>query len=191
MSSINQIETEYRQLLNQQKERDDISSYTAALILMAGLMITTILLLFIMNGYSSMLLAVVFIVLIMFSLYRVRMSSVTRILSEHDSKLVNNKELSKEIITHKLQYLESGIDVQMTRVRSVKQFYSVVFPLFLVSVKELLHGPMTLKFHMIALLILLIISYVVWGRFFRKDTIQLEEAQRATRNLLGSAKQLV
>ena len=129
-------------MVKEQRYSDDISSYNGAILLMAGLLIISVLLLFIMTGFRTQLLLVVLVMLAMFSYYRVSMHKAVQNLDRYDIKGKAIEEtFDKESVTQKLSYLNAALDLKMTRIRSVTLFYVFNFPFFLLSVKELLHGP--------------------------------------------------
>ena len=183
MSTFEEIEKEFQDLVYQQRHSDDISSYTTALMLMAGIIIVSLLVLFIMVGYNTKMLLIVLVILIMFTLYRLRMNKAAEVVAAAQTDAVSSLEIDKETMTQKLKYLIAGIDLKINRVKSVRQFYIFIFPLFLICIKEILHGPQSNRFLFWALLSSIVVSAVVWTRFFRRDIRELEETKEITLQL--------
>lgn len=183
MSTLGEIEKEFQDLVYEQRHSDDISSYTTALMLMAGIVIISLLVLFIMVGHNIKMLLIILIILIMFSLYRLRMNKAAQEVSLAQTDAISSLEIDKDTMTQKLKFLTAGIDLKIKRVKSVRQFYIVVFPLFLICIKEILHGPQTNQFLFWAIGASFMVSAIVWTWFFSSDIRELEETKEITRKL--------
>ena len=64
--------------------------------------------------------------------------------------------------------------MKRARIKSVRQFYVFTTPLFLILMKEILHGPQTARFIFWSLIITLVLSYFVWRAFFASDNDALD-----------------
>jgi len=182
MARLEEIEKQYLEILTLHKNSDDISSFTSALIFMSGILIVALLMLFILNGYSSNMLVVVLTLLLMFIIYRIRMAKATERLERHDTAS-RSGELSRETIESKLAYLPSGIQLKLERVKSVKLFYAVTFPFFLLVLQELFLDPVSTPSLIITLTVLLLMSTLVWSWFFSSDIKELERIERILKQL--------
>ena len=118
------------------------------------------------------------------------MSKASEKLDSADMKSIVEDGMSISGIQKKLNYLSAGLQVKLTRVNAVKRFYIVVFPLFLLTLRELLYGPSDWKFLIIIFLICLACSAIVWGIFFQGDKAELERIDIITQQLIKETQLL-
>ena len=173
MTNLEQLDNQIQALIRSQRNSEDISSYNAALILKASMLIIALLVLFILEGYNYMMLLSVAVLLILFMTYRIRVSAAAKALDKINIDGLQDSP-EPESILKKIDYLNAGLNVKRARVKSVTQFYTFTTPLFLVMMKEILHGPQSSRFVFWAMIITLIFSFFIWRAFFITDNDNLD-----------------
>jgi len=169
---IEYLESKCDKLLSEHKQSDDIGSFTAAILLLGGLVLITIVLLYIRDGFTVRMIVFLSTLLLMFLIYKFRIKS--------EGEQVAAKKLaldSQDIIVRakaKIEYLSAGLSLKKTRVGAAKWFYSIVFPLFLYSVKHFIYSDVTNEFVLKSGLIVFPLSYLIWSNFYSGDKRKLE-----------------
>ena len=174
MTTLEQLDTEIKELIRSHRNSDDISGYSSALIFMAGILIIALLVLFILEGYDYKMLIVVLVMFYLFMTYRIRIGSAAKELEKVNIDTPQDGSFNPENILLKVKYLNAGLNVKRARIKSVRQFYVFTTPLFLILMKEILHGPQTARFIFWSLIITLVLSYFVWRAFFASDNDALD-----------------
>ncbi len=173
MTNLKEQDDQLQELIRSQRNSEDISSYSTALIFKAGILIIALLVLFIIEGYNYKMLLSVAVLLILFMSYRITISSAARELDKISIDGIQDLSES-EIILRKIEYLNAGLNVKRARVKSVTQFYTFTTPLFLIMMKEIVNGPQSSRFVFWAMIITLVLSYFIWKAFFVSDYDNLD-----------------
>ncbi len=169
------IEQEYELLLSQYSNNKDANSYTGALMLLGGLVVIAVILTYIRDGVSSRMVFMLGLVMVMFIYYRFRINK--EFSKVKASELLLNSAETENNLPPKLSYLNTGLDQKITRVRMVRLFYAVIFPVFLYAAKDLVHKDLTTAFILKTVPFVFLISYVVWSKFYSSEIKKLENAQ--------------
>jgi len=187
IDSLEAIGKECKELTLAQKNSDEISSLTSALLLMGGLEIIALVALYIKEGYSSRILVFLSVLLVMFIFYKIVLSKANKVVAAFDLGKTGNTDRSE--LRERLSYLNAGMDVKRARIKAVTWFYIVVFPIFLLTVKRLFSAEEAASFSYWYLPLLFFISYAVWKCFFDEDVSQVTVVQNRV-NYLIKATQL-
>ena len=132
---------------------------------------------YIRDGVS--MLVIPFALLLLFLIfYRVRLLSAARAVKEF--RIENrDKVADKDInwLKKKIEYITYGIEVKLTRLRLVKVFYMIYFPLLLVFLAEFVFGKVAFNNRFISLFVAFMLGGIFWHYFFNTQTDELEENQ--------------
>ncbi len=167
------IESRAETLLSELKEDDHSFIYSTALLVMVALYLLAIIFLYIKSGFSTKLLIYLVALIGMLAYYKMNMN---RIFSE-SSELLNYKKINTDdkvnYVSGMLKYLSSGFEVKLTRIQSVRWIYTILFPLFLLIIREIYMGEyssMTFFINLIIAAFLGLLWYVFFG-YSQKDLL--------------------
>lgn len=167
------VEKKCLTVLQNLRNNDNAGTYITAVIVLGLLMFLTIVILYIKNGYSNKLLIGLILTAIMFLLYKKKTKDAIDINSVKSSLLSTEAETKTMHVSNTLDYLSSGIDVKLVRIRMVRQFYFILFPIYLILIQDLFYGPITSHQIFWGLIGGAILSFIAWGYFFRNELIDL------------------
>ena len=137
------IESRAETLLQDLKEDDHAFVYSTSILIMVSLYLLAIVFLYIKSGFSVKLLIYLVVLIGMLAYYKMSMNKVYG----ESSELAGYKNVDSDdkvnYVSGMLKYLSSGFEVKLTRIHSVRLFYAILFPLFLLIVREIYMGPYT------------------------------------------------
>lgn len=169
ISKLDNIIQRSQTLLLKHRDSGDINSLTFILLFMGLLFFFGLSAVIIKYEFAPRYIVFLTVLILLFILYRIKMSGVAA-LNKKASNYTNIDPGDKEIFASGLvEYLDTGYDLKLTRIRSVKIFFILVFPLFLITTKEFFHGVLSPKQLLIYLLVLYPISYFVWSQYFKEE----------------------
>jgi len=179
--SISDIVEECSRLTLEQKNSEEISSFTSALFLLCGLELLAIVALYIREGFSNKILFFLATLLLMLFMYKWKLSQADNAVK----KLTPTNQLEGSAIKEKLEYLNAGLDMKLTRIRNIRWFYIIVFPVFLLNVQQLCKGVIETTYNPWQLPVIFICSYLVWSWFFKADKEGIEIVKKRVSYLNG------
>lgn len=180
--SISDIIEECSRITLEQKNSEDISSFTSALFFLCGLELLAIVALYIKEGFSNKLLLFLSVLIIMLLSYKWKLSQAD---SEVMKKTPNTA--GEDQVAEKIDYLNAGLNMKLVRISSIKWFYITVFPVFLFSIQQLCKGLVQTTYSHWLVPVVLILSYFIWGRFFSSDKKKIEVIQNRVNYLSSTA----
>jgi|GEM_PF-3193230 len=155
--------------LLQHTDSEDISSLAVALIFIVLMVMIAVAAVTIKYGSQTRYLIFTVVTIFLFLFYRLKMSkaaTANKLLASYSSIDPNSKmEYGKALSL----YLVSGFELKITRTKVVMLFYTILTPLFMVSVSDFLYGVMTDKQLLVSLLISLPFSWLLWRWCFSED----------------------
>jgi len=168
---LTKINEECSALLQADNNSDDINSLTYPLLFLGGIELIAIIVLYIKEGFSNDLMLYLAALLIMFLLYKLRLSSASKLAATVD---INNLEGSDmDNLLSKFSYLEAGLHVKQEKVKSIKWFYIIVVPVFMLTMHQLFKEAVGGNYNFFAVPILFVISFIIWSWFFSSDIDKL------------------
>ncbi len=181
--SISDIIEECARITSEQKNSNDISSFASALFIMCGLALISIIALYIKEGFSNKLLIFLSIVLVMLFLHRMRIGQTSKKVEELAVDKSGSEDVSKD-----LAYLQAGLDMKFARIKGVKWFFIIVFPIYLLVLQQFLKGIIETNFSPWTAPLLFVVSYLVWTWFFRSDINKIAELKTRVNFLQARTK---
>ena len=169
------IEHKAESLLTDLKEGNDASLYFNALIVLVAVFLLTLITLFIKSGDFYNLLIYLTILIALLTLYNVRMSSAYKenaLLKRYTALKESDDKLG--YVSGLLKYLSSGMNIKLKRLKTVRLSYIIIFPIFLVLLKELFSGGSNLFLDFV---IAILMGSTFWAIYFNKDIEELSYAQ--------------
>lgn len=128
-------------------------------------------------GANIMLIPVAMLVLYLIY-YRFKMLSAARMVKEY--RIDNRDKVSDKDINwlkKKIEYITYGIEVKLSRLRMVKLFYMIFFPLLLVLFSEFIFGSIAFGNRFFSFFVAFLIGGLFWHYFFNNEIDELEEIQ--------------
>jgi len=178
------IESRAETLLSELKEDNDSFVYSTSLLIMVVLFLLAIVFLYIKIGFSINLLIYLVGLTGMLAYYKMNMNKAF----SENARLANYKSIDTDdkvnYVTGLLKYLSSGFDVKLTRIRSVKWFYTILFPLFLLILRETYVGEFTTQTFLLNLFVG-VITGVIWYYYFVQGENKLNEDREEINNLIN------
>lgn len=172
-NKLDLVEKKCLTLLQNLRNNDDAGIYTTALIILGMLIFIAVLALYIKIGYSNFLLFGLLLTAVLFIVFKVKTNAAIKTNVDKSSFLNDNSESKIVHVTKMLDYLSSGLEVKLIRIKMVRLFYFVLFPIFLLLVRELFFGPASGKELFWGFIGGLVLSIVSWSYFFKSDLIDL------------------
>lgn len=169
------IENKAENLLSELKEGNDASLYFNALIILVTAFLVCLISLYIKSGNFYSLIIYLAILVCLLTLYNVRMSSAYKenaLLKRY--KALKNSDDKLAYVSGLLKYLSSGMKVKLKRLKTVKLIYIIIFPIFLVLLKQLFAGELNV---MISFITAILLGSTFWAFYFNKDIEELSFAQ--------------
>jgi len=180
------LEEECSRLTLEHKNSEDIGTITAALLLLGGAELIAIIALYIRVGFSYTLLVFLVILLMMFLYYKLTLSAAD---SKVESVTVSIDDLSKvDRVVSKLQYLDAGINMKASRIKSTKYFYIIIFPIFALTIQEILDGLIGASYTHWQVPFLFVASWITWTLYYRRDKSSLAAISNRVRYMLNKAQ---
>lgn len=169
-------ESELQQRLNSTlqdlRNQDDANEFNLLLYGLALLTGTVSLLSYFKNESFVLLLPIILILGYLFY-YRIVMKRVTKkavsIKKDGAETAMNNND----ILEARANYVLNGIEIKLNRLRLVRLFYMLVFPIFLVLLMQLLLGDHLFGNILLSFLLSYAVAGFFWYYFFRSDVEQL------------------
>ena len=169
-------------LLDTLKEDAQTSYVTNALVIIVLLFLIPLVILYIVDVDSSITKFLMYLIVLLglLILYRVRVGGAVRQsteLASYKSIDINDKP---KYISGLLKYLSSGYGVKVTRLRSVRWIYVIIFPLVMVLFSELyqyfFHDD--IKTGITNFIVAYILGGIFWYKYFQDDLDELELDQQ-------------
>ena len=168
------IESRAETLLKDLKEDNHAFVYSTALLIMVSLYLIAIVLLYIKFDFSTKLLIYLVLLIGMLAYYKMNMNKVFA----ESATFLNYKTIDRDdkvnYVAGLLRYLNSGFEVKLTRLRSVRIIYSILFPFFLLIVREIITGPFADTSSFIINLAVAVVLGGFWYFYFASDQSELE-----------------
>ena len=172
ISELDQVIQKSQTLLLKHKDSGDINSLTFILLFMGLLFFFGISAVIIKDGLTNRYIIFLVLLILLFIRHKSKMSTAYKT-NKTAYSYTNIDPSDKEPYAEGLiNYINSGFDLKLARIRFVKQFYTIVFPLFIITMKEFFHGPLTTRELFFYLLLLGPLSFFIWQRYFKVDIDQ-------------------
>jgi ABC-type siderophore export system fused ATPase/permease subunit len=169
------IEEKAKGLLKDLKTEDDAFVYSTALLVLVVLFLLAIVFLYILSGVSFMLLIYLLVLIGILTYYKINMNRVYKESTLlQDYKNIDPSDKTK-YVSGLLKYLASGVNIKLERLKSVRLFYTIMFPLFLLVIREIYLGSYTTKSFLISFLVAAILGGLFWYFYFSNGLDELEE----------------
>ena len=173
------IQQKAKNLLNDLKDDKDSSGILSALYILVVAYVITLSVLYIFNTESDWIKFVIllFVLVALLLLYRIRMSGAYR-----DSNMLSgytniDPAQKSEYTSGLLKYLSSGYAVKLNRIKTVRIIYMILFPIFLVLVREVWLEFSSKEDYSSGLgqyLGAFLLAAPFWYMFFREDIVEKE-----------------
>jgi hypothetical protein len=131
---------------------------------------------FIQSGLSLRI-GVLILLGIFFLLYRGAVKGVTRDVFSLKSKVQTGGATPLESITSKIEYVLSGIELNLKRISYTKWLYTLFTPFLLFGAAELWKGPFDTKTSFWLFLIGFAFCFIIWPLAFKSDVKKLQELE--------------
>ena len=168
------IESRAETLLKDLKEDSHAFVYSTALLIMVSLYLIAIVFLYIKFDFSTKLLIYLVLLIGMLAYYKMNMNKVFA----ESAALLNYKTIDRDdkvnYVAGLLRYLNSGFEVKLTRLKSVRIIYAILFPFFLLIVREIFLGTFTDTSSFIINLAVAMVLGGFWYFYFASDQSELE-----------------
>ena len=119
----------------------------------------------------------------MLFLHRIKLGQTRKKVEEHSVPSLDSEDASRDVA-----YLQAGLDIKYARVKGVKWFFIMVFPVYLLALQQFLDGILATYYSPWILPLLFVLSYVIWSLFFRSDINRIDEIKARVNYLEGRAK---
>lgn len=175
-------------ILSDLKSQQDGKEFVYIISLLSVPLIFLILALNIRNGYGTMLIPLV-LVLIFIVYYRLKMIECAKLVKSY--RVENKDNVSDENLdwlSKKIEYVIYGMEVKLTRLRLVKLFYVFFFPTLLVFLYEYIFKAMPFSNIFIAYGVAFLLGGIFWHYFFTSEVEDLEYTQDDLRRNLKELK---
>ncbi len=174
ISELDQIIQKCQTLLLKHKGSGDINSLTFILLFMGLLFFFGVSAVIIKDGVTNRYIVFIVLLIFLFIRHKFKMSAAYQ-LNQKAHSYTNIDPGDKEPYAEGLvDYIDSGFDLKLTRMNSVKLFYTIVFPLFIITVKEFFNGLATTQEISIYTIILFPLSFFIWHRYFKEEISHAE-----------------
>jgi len=165
------IENKAESLLDDLKQGEDSSLYFNAMLVLVVLFLISLVSIFIKTGEFRNLLFYLTILVGLLVIYNIRMSSAYKesaLLKKYSQ--LKDSENRLGYVSGMLKYLSSGLNVKLRRIKTVRLMYTVLFPLLLVLLKELILGKGNLVMDLLGAFV---IGATFWYFYFKDDVEEL------------------
>ncbi len=184
---IDLIDAKAEKLLQQYKLDPDIGLYTNAFWLLVVIFFIALTLLYVLDGYQQLTFAIALLSCIAYRLIINKASKSCEALSLYNTFENHSKA---EYTLYKLRYLSALIGFKASRIRALRLFYMVCFPVWLVMLSKLVFFRET-NFNTV--LILLVSAYIIggvfWYFFYARFIQDLEFKQQDIIEVIGVLQQ--
>ena len=180
------IEEKAETLLEELKNDDDAFVYSTTLLILVVLFLLAIVFLYILTGLSTKLLIYLVILIAVLAYYRLNMNKAYKestILQKYKDIDPANKS---SYVSGLLKYLASGVTIKLERLKSVRLFYTIMFPLFLLIIREIYIGSYDNISFLISILMAALIGGIFWYFYFSKGLTELEEDKEEINDLANT-----
>lgn len=178
ISELDQIIQRSQTLLLKHKGSGDINSLTFILLFIGLLFFFGVSAVIIKDGVTSRYIVFLVLLVLLFIRHKFKMTAAYKMNQEAYSYTNIDPGDKVPYAEGLVNYIDSGFDLKLARINSVKQFYTIVFPLFMITMKEFFHGLATAQEIFFYLIILLPLSFFIWHRYFKEEIGQAETIQQ-------------
>lgn len=166
------IEHKAKKLLQDMKTGSDSSVYTNALYLIIALFLFSLCYIYIKSGSHTLVYAASLVIaLITYKFILSNASNDVKFKLNYTAYAGSNKPA---YVKGMLEYLASRINLEMSRIKALRTVYILVFPFFLMMVRQIFLGPIEKDQYVYNLLGALILGVCFWFFFFKKDIDEKE-----------------
>lgn len=171
------LEVRSELILKELKEQNDKGEMNIAIALVSIPLTILALLYYVKDGLNFMMIPLGLLLLFLIY-YRTKMLGAARMVKEYriDNR---DKVADKDInwLKKKIEYITYGIEVKLTRLRLVKVFYMIFFPLFLLLIGEYIFKYIPFNNRFISFFVAFLIGGLFWHYFFNIEITELEDDQ--------------
>ena len=171
------LEVRSELILKELKEQNDKGEMNIAIALVSIPLTILALLYYVKDGLNFMMIPLGLLLLFLIY-YRTKMLGAARMVKEYriDNR---DKVADKDInwLKKKIEYITYGIEVKLTRLRLVKVFYMIFFPLFLLLIGEYIFKYIPFNNRFISFFVAFLIGGLFWHYFFNVEITELEDDQ--------------
>jgi len=171
------LEARSELILKDLREQNDKLETNLAIALIAIPIFLLGILSYITSGFNSMMIPLILLTIFLVY-YRIKMLGAARMVKEY--RIDNRDKVSDRDInwlSKKIEYITHGIEVKLTRLRSIKVYYIFFFPILLVLLGEYLYGEIPFRNLFIAFFLAFVIGGLFWHYFFNAEIDELEDTQ--------------
>ncbi len=163
-------------ILNELKEKNFNKDYGLLSYLLSFPIILLAIWQFIQFGFTIRLVVVVLLA-IFFLIYRGAMKGITKEVFDLKAKIQVEQLSPVKDLMAKVNYVLSGIELNLKRISYTKWLYVVFTPFLLYAVAETWKGPFDAKTTFYMFVVGFVFSLIVWPIVFKKDTKNLEDLE--------------
>ncbi len=167
------IEHKAEKLLQDMKVGSDSSVYTNALYIIIALFLFSLCYIYIKSGSHTLVYAAALIIALI--AYKFILSNATKELKTKVNYTAHAGTDKPAYVKGMLEYLASNINLQMSRIKALRTVYILVFPFFLMMVRQIVLGPIEKEQYLLNLFGALILGVCFWFFFFKKDIDEKEQ----------------
>lgn len=180
------IDEKANALLEELKNEDDAFVYSTTLLILVVLFLLAIVFLYIFSGVSTKLLIYLVILIGALTYYRINMNRMYK-----ESTILQNYQKidpadKTNYVAGLLKYLASGVSIKLERLKSVRLFYTVMFPIFLLIIREIYVGEYTNQSFLLSAVMAAIIGGLFWYFYFSNGLAELEADREEINELANS-----
>lgn len=164
-------------ILKELKEQNDKGEMNIAIALVSIPVTILALLYYVKDGLNFMMIPLGLLIIFLIY-YRTKMLGAARMVKEYRTDN-RDKVADKDInwLKKKIEYITYGIEVKLTRLRLVKVFYMIFFPLFLLLLGEYFFKYIPFNNRFISFFVAFLIGGLFWHYFFNVEITELEDNQ--------------
>ena len=161
------IEAKAEKLLEKFLSDSDVAVYTNALYFLISIFLIAVCLLYVLEGFEHLVYILALLAIIPYKMI------VSKASDEVESKALYNQLNNgnkKDYTIAKLQYLSSLVSLKIARIKALRLFYMICFPVWLYMLAKLYVTREFLGFYELYLFLpAVIISVVFWYYFFKTE----------------------
>lgn len=174
---VEALEARSEVILRELREQNDKGVMNLALVLVTIPFALLSIYSYYQHGTNIMLIPIAMLILYLIY-YRFKMLSAARRVKEY--RIDNRDKVSDKDINwlkKKIEYITYGIEVKLARLRMIKLFYMIFFPLLLVLLAEFIFDSIAFGNRFFSFFVAFLIGGLFWHYFFNDEIYDLEETQ--------------
>lgn len=161
------IELKAEKLLERYLADSDVAVYTNALYFMVSIFLIAVCLLYVFEGYEHLIYVVALLAIIPYRIIISKAHAEAEMKSMYPTLETADK---KQFTISKLDYLSSLLGLKIARLKALRLFYMIVFPVWLYMLSKIfINRSFSGSSELIYLLPAIVLGAVFWYFFFNKE----------------------